>query len=89
VPGVVTHTIGPCDLNWHSERLALVVASPGQDLIRVWPWPVEAPWFEDDLMPRPLSSLDPKRGGCNGQSRFSWGARTGQAATKADPACMC
>jgi hypothetical protein len=44
VPGVVTHTIGPCDLDWHSQRSALVVACPGQDLIRVWPLPVEQPW---------------------------------------------
>ena len=37
VPGVVTHTIGPCDLDWHSARLALGLACLGQDLIRVWP----------------------------------------------------
>jgi len=50
VPGVVTHTIGPCDRDWHSERPALVLACPGQDLIRVWPLPVEQPSF-DDAMP--------------------------------------
>ena len=47
VPGVVTHTVGPCDLDWHRGRAALMVACPGQDLIKVWPLPMEAPWFED------------------------------------------
>jgi len=37
VLGAVTHTIGPCDLDWHSARLALGLACLGQDLIRVWP----------------------------------------------------
>ena len=30
-----------------SERPALVLACQGQDLIKVWPLPVEQPWFED------------------------------------------
>ena len=45
---MVTHTIGPCDLDWHSERPALAVACVGHDLIRVWPLPVERPWFVDE-----------------------------------------
>jgi len=30
VPGVMTHTIGQCDLDWHSARPGLVVACPKQ-----------------------------------------------------------
>jgi hypothetical protein len=48
VPGVVTHAIGPCDVDWYGERRVLVVACPGQDLIRVWPLPVEQPRFSDE-----------------------------------------
>ena len=48
VPGVFTHQIGPCDVAWFGERSVLVVACPGQDLIRVWPLPVEQPWWEDE-----------------------------------------
>ena len=33
----MTHTIGPCDLDWHNERPALVLACPERDMIRVWP----------------------------------------------------
>jgi len=46
-PGVVTHTIGPCDLDWHSDRGIVAVACVGRDMIRVWSLPVETPWFED------------------------------------------
>ena len=48
VPGVVTHAIGPRNVDWYGERPALVVACPGQDMIRVWPLPVEQPWFGDE-----------------------------------------
>lgn len=48
-PGVVTHTIGACDLDWHSKRPALVLACPGQDLIKVWPLPVDQPWGEESV----------------------------------------
>jgi hypothetical protein len=49
VPGVVTYTIGPCDLDWHSGRPALAVACVGRDMIEVWPLPVEQPWWEDTI----------------------------------------
>ncbi len=49
----MARTSGPCDLDWHGERLALAVACPGQDLIRVWPLPVEQPWWEDDVQADP------------------------------------
>ena len=65
---MVTHTIGPCDLDWHSGRRALVVACVGRDMIRVWPLPVEQPWWEhtedETARVRALrSSLDLTRGG--------------------------
>lgn len=49
VPGVVVHDIGPCALDWHREQSALVLACPGQDMLRVWPLPVVAPWWEDPI----------------------------------------
>jgi len=27
----------------------MVLASPGRDMIKVWPLPVEQPWFSDEL----------------------------------------
>ena len=51
VPGVVTHQIGPCDVDWYGVRPALVVACPGRDMIRVWPLPMEQPWWEKSRDP--------------------------------------
>jgi hypothetical protein len=47
VPGVTSHPLGPCCLDWFSERPALVLACPRTDMIRLWPMPVEHPWFEE------------------------------------------
>ena len=55
VPGVFTHAIGPRDVDWYGARSALVVACPGQDMIRVWPLPVEQPWFEHPVDQMPSS----------------------------------
>ena len=41
VPGVVAHDLGPCALDRFSEQGVLVLASVGQDMIKVWPLPVE------------------------------------------------
>lgn len=48
-PGVVVHDIGPCALDWHRARPALVLACPGRDMLRVWPLPFMSPWFEDPI----------------------------------------
>ena len=54
VRGGVTHSIGSCDVDWYCKRSALVVACPGQDLIRVWPLPMEQPWWEDPVHGIPI-----------------------------------
>ena len=41
VPGVTSRPLGPCYLDWFSERPALVLACPRTDMIRLWPLPVE------------------------------------------------
>jgi hypothetical protein len=64
LPRVVTHTLGPCDLDWHSERPALVLACPGQDLIKVWPLPPASPWWEEEP-PLPSGQLATLFLGCN------------------------
>ena len=56
--GVTSRPLGPCYLDWFSERPALVLACPPTDMIRVWPLPVEHPWFED-----PWPSMDLARSG--------------------------
>jgi len=54
MPGGVTHAVGPCDLDWHSARPALVLACPEHDMIKVWPLPVGWPWRAD--VPQPGSA---------------------------------
>jgi hypothetical protein len=71
VSGVVTHTIAPRERDWHSERPALVLACSGQNLIKVWPLPVESPWWEDLRCPHlvpgsvTIAEVEERRnGGC-------------------------
>jgi hypothetical protein len=37
------------DVDWHVDRGIVAVACDGRDLIRVWPLPMEQPWFEDKV----------------------------------------
>ena len=47
-PSVVTRPLGPCDVIWFSNRgNAVVMACPHTDMIKLWPLPVEQPWWED------------------------------------------
>jgi hypothetical protein len=55
VPGVTSRPLGPCSLDWFSERPALVLACPRTDMIRLWPLPAEHPWFEDTGPPKSLA----------------------------------
>ena len=55
VPGVTSRPLGPCSLDWFSERPALVLSCPRTDMIRLWPLPVKHPWFEDTGSPRDLA----------------------------------
>jgi hypothetical protein len=55
VSGVTLRPLGPCYLEWFSERPALVLACPRTDLIRLWPLPVEYPWFEEAWPPKSLA----------------------------------
>jgi hypothetical protein len=55
VPSGQSHPSGPsprraanrCDVDWHVDRGIVAVACLGQDMIEVWPLPVEQPWGED------------------------------------------
>jgi hypothetical protein len=55
VPGVTSRPLGPCYLDWFSERPALVLACPRTDMIRLWPLPVEHQWFEEPWPPATLA----------------------------------
>lgn len=44
--GVIVRPLGPCDVEWFQYR-AVVLACPHIDLIKIWPLPVEQPWWED------------------------------------------
>jgi hypothetical protein len=48
-PNVYTVPLGPCDVDWHIDRGIVAVACVGQDMIKVWPLPVEQPGREDGL----------------------------------------
>jgi hypothetical protein len=43
-PNIYTVPLGRCDVDWHVDRGIVAVACIGQDLIKVWPLPVEQPW---------------------------------------------
>jgi hypothetical protein len=47
VPGVTSRPLGPCSLDWFSERHVLVLSCRRTDMIRFWPLPVKHPWFEE------------------------------------------
>ena len=55
VPGVTSRPLGPCSVDWFSERPALVLACPRTDMIRLWPLPVVHPWFEEFWPPKSLA----------------------------------
>ncbi len=45
VPGVITHPLGPCDVDWFENRGGvLVLGCPHMDMLKQWPLPVEQPW---------------------------------------------
>jgi hypothetical protein len=46
VRGVITRPLGSCDIEWFDKRDSLVLACPHTDLIKLWPLPVEQPWWE-------------------------------------------
>jgi hypothetical protein len=46
-PGVLSWPAGSCALDWYQGR-AVVLACPGLDMLKLWPWPPAWPWFEDD-----------------------------------------
>jgi len=50
-PGVWTMDVGACNLDYHTkpaqERPHLILACPGVDQVRLWPFPVQRPWWED------------------------------------------
>jgi hypothetical protein len=48
-PDVYTVPLGRFDVDWHVDRGIMAVACVGRDLIRLWPLPVEQPWWEDGL----------------------------------------
>jgi hypothetical protein len=48
VPGVIARPLGPRDVEWFEKRGgAVVLACLHTDLIKVWPLPVQQPWYED------------------------------------------
>ena len=36
-------------MDWHAQRGIVALACAGRDMIKVWPLPVETPWWEDGL----------------------------------------
>jgi hypothetical protein len=48
VPGVIARTLGPCDVSWFENKGGvLVLGCPHTDAIKLWPLPIEQPWWED------------------------------------------
>jgi hypothetical protein len=48
VPGVVSRPFEPCDVSWFENKGGvLVLGCPHMDMLKLWPLPLEQPWFED------------------------------------------
>ena len=47
-PDVYTVRLARCSVDWHVERGIVALACQGRDMMKVWPQPVEMPWWEDD-----------------------------------------
>jgi hypothetical protein len=48
VPGVIARPLGPCDVSWFENKGGvLVLGCPHTDAIKLWPLPLEQPWWED------------------------------------------
>jgi hypothetical protein len=63
-PDVYTVSLGHCDVAWHVDRGIVAVACVGRDMIKVWPLPVETPWWEA----QPVSGLKADDG-----TQLQWG----------------
>ena len=51
VPGVIARPLGPCDVDWYGNRGGIVaLGCPHMDYIKLWPLPIEQPWFEHPLV---------------------------------------
>jgi hypothetical protein len=59
VPGVIARLLGPCDVEWFEKWSgAVVLACPHADLIKVWPLPVQQPWYEDPVYQPAMAMRD-------------------------------
>jgi hypothetical protein len=48
VPGVITRPLGPCVVDWFENKGGvLVLGCPHMDMLKLWPLPMEQPWWED------------------------------------------
>ena len=52
-----TKLVGGCQIELYSPHhqgvWTAAWACPGEDMTRLWPWPVQFPWFEQPLTPQP------------------------------------
>ena len=51
VRNVFDRPLGPCVVEWFKVRKTLIFACPHMDSIRLWPLPMQQPWFEDPIDP--------------------------------------
>ena len=59
VPGVITRPLGPCDVDWFENRGGvLVLGCPHMDMLRLWPLPVEQPWWEHSPFSESVAQVD-------------------------------
>lgn len=48
VPSVITRPLGPCDVEWFANKGGvLVLGCPHMYMLKLWPLPIQQPWFED------------------------------------------
>jgi hypothetical protein len=77
LPGdVLGWDVGACSVSWYSRETTVTLACMGRDQVRLWPWPVTKPWFENQgnlTTPTP----DARRPVCCGRPTASVGLGRG------------
>ena len=58
IPGVfITRLPIGCELTYYDKTrqpvFTIAASCPHKDMVRLWPWPVISPWFEDPPKPGP------------------------------------
>ncbi len=62
-PGIVVRPLLTCHLEWRDRWGVVLFVCPGQEVVKVWPMPLEYNWIEIDFKPQERTADKPPQGG--------------------------